>query len=79
MSAQTPDLHVPDLEARITPGLEVVERRLLEAVSSSRDLIDEMTRHLAVAGGKRMRPLLTLVIPSAHSAIRSSRPRRLSS
>ena len=61
MRAQTPDLHVPDLEARITPGLEVVERRLLEAVSSSRDLIDEMTRHLAVAGGKRMRPLLTLV------------------
>ena len=61
MSAQTPDLHVPDLESRITPGLEVVERRLLDAVSSSRDLTDELTRHLAVAGGKRMRPLLTLV------------------
>ena len=52
MSAQTPDLHVPDLESRITPGLEVVERRLLDAVSSSRDLTDELTRHLAVAGGK---------------------------
>ena len=61
MSAQTPDLHVPDLESRITPGLEVVERRLLDAVSSSRDLTDELTSHLAVAGGKRMRPLLTLV------------------
>lgn len=61
MSAQTPDLHVPDLESRITPGLEVVERHLLDAVSSSRDLTDELTRHLAVAGGKRMRPLLTLV------------------
>ena len=61
MSAQTPDLHVPDLESRITPWLEVVERRLLDAVSSSRDLTDELTRHLAVAGGKRMRPLLTLV------------------
>ena len=61
MSAQTPDLHVPDLESHITPGLEVVERRLLDAVSSSRDLTDELTRHLAVAGGKRMRPLLTLV------------------
>ena len=61
MNVQTPDLHVPDLESRITPGLEVVERRLLEAVSSSRDLTDELTSHLAVAGGKRMRPLLTLV------------------
>ena len=80
MSAQTPDLHVPDLESRITPGLEVVERRLLDAVSSSRDLTDELTRHLAVAGGKRMRPLLTLVCaqlgdPSERLTSRSS-PRR---
>ncbi|QWW19888.1 polyprenyl synthetase family protein [Schaalia sp. 19OD2882] len=61
MSVHAPDLHVPDLEARITPGLEAVEDRLLEAVQGSRDLIDELTRHLAHAGGKRIRPVLTLV------------------
>ena len=55
------DLHVPDLEARILPGLEAVEDRLRQAVSHSRDLVTELTSHLAQAGGKRMRPLLTLV------------------
>ncbi len=55
------DLHVPDLEARILPGLEAVEDRLHQAVSHSRDLVTELTSHLAQAGGKRMRPLLTLV------------------
>ncbi|WP_026459981.1 polyprenyl synthetase family protein [Schaalia suimastitidis] len=61
MSVNTVNLNVPHLEARITPGLEAVEARLADAVSGSRDLIDELTRHLAVAGGKRIRPLLTLV------------------
>ena len=55
------DLHVPDLEARILPGLEAVEDRLHRSVSDSRDLVTELTSHLAQAGGKRMRPLLTLV------------------
>lgn len=55
------DLHVPDLEARILPGLEAVEDRLHQAVSHSRDLVTELTSHLAQAGGKRMRPMLTLV------------------
>ena len=55
------DLHVPDLEARIIPGLEAVEERLRASVSDARDLVSELTSHLAKAGGKRMRPLLTLV------------------
>ncbi|WP_115728648.1 polyprenyl synthetase family protein [Actinomyces culturomici] len=61
MTVSAPDLHVPDLESRILPGLEVVERRLRESVVGSRDLTDELTSHLAAAGGKRLRPLLTLV------------------
>lgn len=61
MTFSAPDLHAPDLESRITPGLEVVEHRLREAVSGSRDLIDDLTSHLARAGGKRLRPLLCLV------------------
>ncbi|MDO4258020.1 MAG: polyprenyl synthetase family protein [Actinomycetaceae bacterium] len=59
--SNAPDLNVPNLEARIAPGLEAVEARLMEAVHGSRDLIDELTRHLATAGGKRIRPVLTLV------------------
>ncbi|WP_165217460.1 polyprenyl synthetase family protein [Schaalia sp. ZJ1691] len=61
MSVSAPNLHVPGLESRIQPGLEAVERHLTTSVSGSRDLIDELTSHLALAGGKRMRPLLTLV------------------
>lgn len=61
MSVSAPDLHVPGLEARIAPGLEAVERRLHDAVTGSRDLVDELTEHLALAGGKRIRPVLVLV------------------
>lgn len=61
MTVSAPNLSAPDLENRITPGLEVVEHRLREAVSGSRDLVDELTSHLALAGGKRLRPVLTLV------------------
>ncbi len=56
-----PDLHVPALEAAIAPGLEAVEDLLQRSVSGSRDLVDDLTAHLAQAGGKRIRPLLTLV------------------
>ena len=61
MSVSAADLHVPGLESRISPGLEAVERQLAGAVSSSRGLVDELTAHLSAAGGKRLRPLLTLV------------------
>lgn len=61
IAVSVPDLHVPDLQERIVPGLEGVEAKLYDAVQGSRDLIDELTKHLAVAGGKRIRPLLTLV------------------
>lgn len=61
MTVTPPDLSAPDLESRIAPGLEVVERRLRAAVTGSRDLVDELTSHLALAGGKRLRPVLCLV------------------
>ncbi|PID98351.1 MAG: geranylgeranyl pyrophosphate synthase [Actinobacteria bacterium] len=61
MSLASLNLHVPDLEARILPGLEAVEETLQESTQGARDLVDEITRHLAVAGGKRIRPLLTLI------------------
>lgn len=61
IAVSVPDLHVPELEERIIPALEGVEARLYDSVKGGRDLIDELTSHLALAGGKRIRPLLTLV------------------
>lgn len=49
------------LQGRIKPALQLVEDRLQESVVGSRDLIDDLTSHLAKAGGKRLRPLLVLL------------------
>ncbi len=49
------------LDEALADGLEVVEDRLLRAVSHVDDLVDAVTRHLVLAGGKRVRPALTLL------------------
>lgn len=49
------------LSASVASGLDVVEARLLEAVSHVDGLVDAVARHLVVAGGKRVRPTLTLL------------------
>jgi heptaprenyl diphosphate synthase len=49
------------LEAAITPRLELVEERLRDAVAQSDRLADATSRHLVDAGGKRLRPVLTLL------------------
>jgi heptaprenyl diphosphate synthase len=51
----------PALEAALTRGLEQVERRLREVVESSNPLVTQVSRHLADAGGKRLRPQLALL------------------
>lgn len=51
----------PELEAAIEPRLELVEERLRDAVSQSDRLADASSRHLVNAGGKRLRPMLTLL------------------
>ena len=51
----------PTLSGSVRDGLERVERRLLEAVGSDFDLVGEPARYLVEAGGKRFRPLLTLL------------------
>jgi heptaprenyl diphosphate synthase len=51
----------PDLTASVARGLDQVERRLREAVRSSNDLVTQVSRHLADAGGKRLRPQLALL------------------
>lgn len=51
----------PGLEIEVQAGLEQVEDLLGQSVRSARDLTDQLTRHLAQAGGKRLRPMLTLI------------------
>ncbi|AEE45084.1 polyprenyl synthetase family protein [Cellulomonas fimi] len=51
----------PALSARLTERLALVEERLRDAVTHADQLADDAARHLVNAGGKRLRPLLTLL------------------
>ncbi|MFZ0157399.1 MAG: polyprenyl synthetase family protein [Kineosporiaceae bacterium] len=51
----------PDLDARVRVGLAAVEARLRSAVDQADRLADDVARHLVQAGGKRVRPMLTLL------------------
>jgi heptaprenyl diphosphate synthase len=51
----------PALVAEIEAGMAQVEARLREVVRSSHPLLTESAAHLVEAGGKRVRPLLTLL------------------
>jgi len=61
----TAGLDVPmaqaDLDARLAGDLRRVERRLRAAVEQADPLADDVARHLVQAGGKRVRPMLTLL------------------
>ncbi len=49
------------LQEAVARGLEQVEARLHETVLSSNAKVTEVSRHLADAGGKRLRPQLALL------------------
>lgn len=51
----------PDLRSGLTSGLQRVESRLAEAVKSNYPFVTETSAHLVEAGGKRFRPLMTLL------------------
>jgi heptaprenyl diphosphate synthase len=51
----------PDFGADIFTAMAKVEKRLLDAVANSDPVIDRASKHLAEAGGKRVRPLLVLI------------------
>ena len=51
----------PALAAAVGAGLTAVEARLEQVVGSAHPLLDSAARHLVSAGGKRVRPMLTLL------------------
>jgi heptaprenyl diphosphate synthase len=57
------DLRLPDpaLDEVVRIRLGQVEVRLLDAVAQTDRLADDASRHLVLAGGKRVRPMLTLI------------------
>ena len=55
-----PDLD-PALEANLATGMQGVEHLLREHIKGDYPLVEETSRHLVAAGGKRLRPLLTLI------------------
>ena len=61
MTAPAFPVRDPGLEAVLAHGLERVESSLHEAVSHADRLVDTTSRHLVEAGGKRLRPALTLL------------------
>ncbi len=50
-----------EVSDRLAEGMAVVEERLRQAVTGADELVDAPLRHLAAAGGKRLRPALTLL------------------
>ena len=51
----------PALEASLIFGMAGVESLLNEHIKGDYPLVEETSRHLVAAGGKRLRPLLTLI------------------
>lgn len=51
----------PALEAELSVGMKEVETLLLSHIQGKYPLVEEASRHLVAAGGKRLRPLLTLL------------------
>ncbi|MGX7681151.1 polyprenyl synthetase family protein [Jatrophihabitans sp. DSM 45814] len=49
------------LEASVREGLQAVEKSLLASVQSDDEFVGEVAKHLVAAGGKRFRPLLSLL------------------
>jgi len=58
--AKLPDL-VPEIEQDLARRLDLVEKLLFAHVDGEYPFVNETSRHLIVAGGKRLRPVLTLL------------------
>ena len=71
MSAPSLPLADPELADELLGRLAIVEERLRDAVAHADVLADTTSRHLVNAGGKRLRPLLTLLAAQLGDAHRA--------
>jgi heptaprenyl diphosphate synthase len=62
----------PELQATLNEGLEQVEARLRDVVTSAHPMLNEAANHLVDAGGKRFRPLLTILAAQVAKGINSN-------
>ena len=58
--AKLPDL-APEIEQDLARRLDLVEKLLFAHVEGEYPFVNETSRHLIIAGGKRLRPVLTLL------------------
>ena len=70
MSPTSPALPDDALSQLLTARLGLVEERLRDAVTHADALADTTSRHLVNAGGKRLRPLLTLMAAQLGEGLR---------
>lgn len=61
ISTGSVDLGDPDLNQRVAAGMEQIEELLIAELATGEDFIRDKVTHLANAGGKRFRPLMTLL------------------
>ncbi|WP_420853388.1 polyprenyl synthetase family protein [Ruania rhizosphaerae] len=61
MTTSVPAMGDSELESRLGHELDEIERRLRAAASHAERIVDETSRHLLAAGGKRIRPVLVLL------------------
>ncbi|MGH3744450.1 MAG: polyprenyl synthetase family protein, partial [Mycobacteriales bacterium] len=59
----------PALESALRAGLDRVEAVMRDAVRSDYPFVDEASHHLVTAGGKRYRPLITLLSAAAAGSL----------
>jgi heptaprenyl diphosphate synthase len=67
--ARMPPAATPELAARLQDGLDRVDARLRDVLDHSDPFIAEASGHLVAAGGKRFRPLLTLLTAELGSGL----------
>ncbi|MDR2254227.1 MAG: polyprenyl synthetase family protein [Bifidobacteriaceae bacterium] len=62
----------PALRASLAAGLELVDRRLEQAVASGEPWVEAAAAHLLRSGGKRLRPMLTLLAAHLGSGVNAA-------
>ncbi|MSY03989.1 MAG: polyprenyl synthetase family protein, partial [Actinobacteria bacterium] len=60
-----------ELEAELKTGMLKVEQLLNSHIEGDYPLVEETSHHLVAAGGKRLRPLLTLITSHLGDATRA--------